>query len=317
MDRCNFRCPYCMPKALYGEKHAFLPERELLDFGELERLAALFIRLGATRLRLTGGEPLLRPGLSSLVARLKPLPNLQSLALTTNGLLLEGMASSLKSAGLDRVTVSLDSLDPTAFAQLSGVDAQVTPVLRGIDAALAAGLTPVKLNAVVVRGVNDGHVVDLVRRFRGTGVQVRFIEYMDVGTRNRWRLEQVVPTQELLERIHTLWPLERAGRAAHDDVAERYRFLDGGGEVGFVSSISRPFCRSCTRARLSAEGRLFTCLFGTQGLDVKALLRSGATDAELEESIRQAWRTRDDRYSEQRSARPSQERKVEMYQVGG
>jgi cyclic pyranopterin phosphate synthase len=306
-----------MPKSLFGEKHVFLPEKELLRFVELERLAHVFAQLGVTKLRLTGGEPLLRPKLEQLVTQLKAVPGIQSLALTTNGMLLESAAGKLKQAGLDRITVSVDSLDAGAFALLSGVDADVAPVLRGIETAIEVGLTPVKLNAVVIRGTNDAHVVDLVERFRGTGVVVRFIEYMDVGTRNGWRKEQVVPTQELVERLSERFPLERLERERGDDVAERYRLRDGSAEVGFISSISRPFCRSCTRARLSADGRLFTCLFGTQGVDLKGLLRSGASDEELVRSVRGAWARRDDRYSEQRVAESQHPQRVEMYQVGG
>jgi GTP 3',8-cyclase len=319
IDRCNFRCPYCMPKAVYGDRYVFLPEREWLTFPELERLVRVFTRVGVRALRVTGGEPLLRPGLPELLTRLSGVEGIESLALTTNGSLLEGAAPGLKAAGLRRVTVSLDSLDAGAFALLSGVDAQVAPVLRGLERAREVGLSPVKLNAVVVRGVNDSGVVDLVRRFRHTGVVVRFIEYMDVGTRNHWRSAQVVTTAELVERISRELPLEPLPRSAPDDTAERYRLLDGSSELGFVSSISRPFCRACTRARLSTDGRLFTCLFASQGLDLKTPLRSGASDEALVALISQAWVRRTDRYSELRAGSSSAptDPKVEMFQVGG
>ncbi|MEE8311326.1 MAG: GTP 3',8-cyclase MoaA [Candidatus Binatia bacterium] len=320
-DRCNFRCPYCMPAEIFGEKYAFLPRPELLTFEEIARIARLSVELGATKLRITGGEPLLRRDLSRLVEQLASIEGLQDLALTTNGTLLAEQAAALADAGLRRVTVSLDSLDDEAFKKLNGREHSVAPVLEGIEAAERAGLDPIKINCVVVRGVNDHGVVDLARRFKGTGHTVRFIEYMDVGTRNAWVPDEVVSAAEIVEQISASLPIEPVDPAYRGEVARRYRYRDGGGEVGVVSSISAPFCGDCTRARLSSDGRLLTCLFATTGRDLKTPLRDGTDDDTLRGLIGGVWRARTDRYSEERSARarpadPDTD-KIEMYEIGG
>lgn len=319
MDRCNFRCPYCMPKETFGEGYRFLGAAERLSFVEITRLAGLFVGLGVRKLRLTGGEPLLRAGLSELVGDLAALPQVEDVALTTNGVLLARHAEELKAQGLGRVTVSLDSLDATVFRTMSGGYGSPTEILEGIDAALAAGLAPIKVNSVVQRGVNDHTVLDLVERFRGTPVVVRFIEYMDVGTRNHWDKTRVVPSRDLHAQINARWPLAPLAASYHGEVAERYAFTDGAGEVGFISSVSQPFCGACTRARLSSEGVLYTCLFATHGLDLRTPLRAGADDATLEALIRGAWLGRTDRYSEVRAELHASgaERKIEMYYIGG
>ncbi|HUO79069.1 MAG TPA: GTP 3',8-cyclase MoaA [Steroidobacteraceae bacterium] len=319
MDRCNFRCPYCMPKETYGEGYRFLGSAERLSFNEITRLAAIFVGLGARKLRLTGGEPLLRAGLAELVGDLAALPAVEDVALTTNGVLLARHAEELKAQGLGRVTVSLDSLDPEVFRTMSGGYGTPAEILEGIDAALAAGLAPLKVNCVVQRGVNDHTAVALVEHFRGTPVIVRFIEYMDVGTRNHWDLKRVVPSRELHAQLHARWPLVPLAAGYHGEVAERYAFADGQGEVGFISSVSQPFCGACTRARLSSEGVLYTCLFATHGLDLRTPLRAGADDAALEQLIRGAWLGRSDRYSEARAElhAAGTERKIEMYYIGG
>ncbi len=319
MDRCNFRCPYCMPKETYGEGYRFLGSAERLSFNEITRLAGLFVGLGVRKLRLTGGEPLLRAGLAELVGDLAALPQVEDVALTTNGVLLARHAEELKAQGLGRVTVSLDSLDPEVFRTMSGGYGSPSEILDGIEAALAAGLAPVKVNCVVQRGVNDHTVVDLVERFRGTRVIVRFIEYMDVGTRNHWDASRVVPSRELHARLNARWPLTPLAAGYHGEVAERYAFADGQGEVGFISSVSQPFCGACTRARLSSEGVLYTCLFATHGLDLRTPLRAGADDATLEQLIRGTWLGRGDRYSEVRAElhAAGTERKIEMYYIGG
>ena len=319
MDRCNFRCPYCMPKDTFGEGYRFLGSSERLSFVEITRLAGLFVRLGARKLRLTGGEPLLRAGLPELVGDLAALPDVEDVALTTNGVLLGRHAEELKAQGLGRVTVSLDSLDPVVFKTMSGGFGTPTEILEGIEAALAAGLAPVKVNCVVQRGVNDHTAFDLVERFRDSGVVVRFIEYMDVGTRNHWDRARVVPSAELHAAIHARWPLKAVAAGYRGEVAERYAFVDGQGEIGFISSVSQPFCGACTRARLSSEGVLYTCLFATHGLDLRTPLRSGLDDAALTELIRAAWLGRSDRYSEIRAAAavPDVNHKIEMYYIGG
>ena len=319
IDRCNYRCPYCMPADVFGEEHAFLPRSEWLTPGEIKRLATLFLKLGVTKFRLTGGEPLMRRDLVDIVAALSELPGAEDLALTTNGTLLARRASALKAAGLRRVTVSLDSLDDATFKLMSGGRGDVATVLEAIDAARAAGFSPVKVNAMVQRGKNEGGVLDLVERFRGTGVIVRFIEYMDVGTLNGWRRDEVVPSKELVEKIGARWPLEPLDKNYRGEVAERYRFVDGQGEIGFISSVTNPFCGDCHRARLSADGKLYTCLFATQGTDLRTPLRAGASDAELIGLLQNVWRSRADRYSELRAqlhARRERER-VEMYRMGG
>jgi cyclic pyranopterin phosphate synthase len=319
MDRCNFRCPYCMPRETFHESYRFLPAASRLSFDEIARLARVFVSLGVRKLRLTGGEPLLRSGLADLVGELSSLPGVEDLALTTNGVLLAQHAAELKANGLARVTVSLDSLDPVTFRRMSGGFEGLERVLDGITAAREAGLAPVKVNAVIQRGVNEDSVLGLVEHFRGTGVVVRFIEYMDVGNRNHWERRRVVPSHELKAAIEARWPLVPAGINYRGEVAERYLFADGAGEVGFVSSVSQPFCGDCTRARLSSEGVLYTCLFAAQGTDLRAPLRGGADDAALLELVRRTWRGRVDRYSELRQALRAEQpaEKIEMYYIGG
>ena len=314
-DRCNFRCVYCMPKEVFGSDYRFLPRRELLTFEEIERVARVFVGLGVHKLRLTGGEPLLRRELEVLVERLAAIGDID-LALTTNGSALAQKARVLADAGLDRVTVSLDSLDDEVFRAMNDVDFPVARVLAGIDAAAQAGL-PVKVNVVVKRGLNEGSVLDIARRFRGTGHTVRFIEFMDVGATNGWRLNDVVPAAEILARIDAELPLEPVPPNYPGEVANRYRYRDGGGEIGVIASVTRPFCGDCTRARLSADGRLFTCLFGVRGHDLRGLLRGGASDEELEAVIGRIWSRRTDRYSEIRSAQTAELPKVEMSYIGG
>jgi len=314
-DRCNFRCVYCMPKEVFGHDYRFLPRRELLTFEEIERAARVFVDLGVQKLRLTGGEPLLRRDLEELVGRLAALGDLD-LTLTTNAALLAQKALALADAGLTRVTVSLDSLDDEVFRVMNDVDFPVARVLAGIDAAAEAGL-PVKVNVVVKRGLNDGSVVDIARRFRGTGHAVRFIEYMDVGASNGWRLDDVVPAAEIVAAIGSEFPLEPVEAAYRGEVAQRYRYRDGAGEIGVIASVTQPFCGDCTRARLSADGKLYTCLFAIRGHDLRAILRSGASDGELDAAIRAVWERRTDRYSELRTEETSSLRKVEMSYIGG
>ena len=314
-DRCNFRCVYCMPKEVFGHEYRFLPRRELLTFEEIERVARVFVGLGVTKLRITGGEPLLRRDLELLVERLAALGDLD-LTLTTNGALLARKAQALKDAGLTRVTVSLDSLDDEVFRAMNDVDFPVARVLSAIDAAAEAGL-PVKVNTVVKRGVNDASVLDVARRFRGTGHTVRFIEYMDVGASNGWRLDDVVPAADIVRTIGAEHALEPVGSAYRGEVAERYRYLDGQGEIGVIASVTQPFCGDCTRARLSADGKIYTCLFAVRGHDMRAVLRGGADDAELEDAVRGIWIRRTDRYSERRTEETSALRKVEMSYIGG
>jgi cyclic pyranopterin phosphate synthase len=320
MDRCNFRCPYCMPKEKFHENYRFLKSQDRLSFDEILRLSRLFAGLGVRKLRLTGGEPLLRANLADLVGDLTMIPGIDDIALTTNGVLLGQHAVDLHANGLRRVTVSLDTLDPEVFTRMSGGFAALDQVLHGIDAAIAAGLTPVKINTVIERGVNDHTALDLVERFRGKPVIVRFIEFMDVGNRNAWRPEMVVPSRELAARILARWPMHPVAENYRGEVAQRWRFDDGAGEVGFISSVSQPFCGACSRARLSSEGKFYTCLFATQGLDLRAAMRAGASDADLENLIRGRWLGRTDRYSELRDElrrSESQPKKIEMYYIGG
>jgi cyclic pyranopterin phosphate synthase len=314
-DRCNFRCVYCMPKEVFGRDYRFLPRRDLLTFEEIERVTRVFVSLGVNKLRITGGEPLLRRDLELLVGRLAALGDLD-LTLTTNGALLAQKAEALAAAGLRRVTVSLDSLDDEVFRAMNDVDFPVARVLGAIDTAAAAGL-PVKVNVVVKRGVNDGSVLDMARRFRGTGHVVRFIEFMDVGATNGWRLDDVVPAAEIVSTIGAEFPLEPVEPAYRGEVAERYRYLDGEGEIGVIASVTQPFCGNCTRARLSADGKLYTCLFAIRGHDLRAQLRSEAGDDELDAAIRAVWERRTDRYSELRTAETGALRKVEMSYIGG
>jgi cyclic pyranopterin phosphate synthase len=317
MDRCNFRCPYCMPEDKYHKDFEFLKSSERLSFEEILRLAQVFAGLGVNKLRITGGEPLLRPGLPDLVGDLSRIAGIDDVALTTNGVLLAQHAAALKAAGLARVTVSLDSLDEKVFVAMNGGRGNLDRVLEGIREAISAGLTPLKVNTVVIRGVNDGTVLDLVEHFRGSGVIVRFIEYMDVGTINHWRRADTLPSRDLVRMIGERWPLEPVGRNYRGEVASRYVFEDGQGELGFVSSVSEPFCGSCIRARLSSDGQLFTCLFAAKGFDLKGPLRAGASDEELRGIITAVWRSREDRYSELRASLAPGADKVEMYYIGG
>jgi cyclic pyranopterin phosphate synthase len=314
-DRCNFRCVYCMPKEVFGRDYRFLPRRELLTFEEIERIAGVFVGLGVNKLRITGGEPLLRRDLEILIGRLAALGDLD-LTLTTNGALLASKARLLADAGLTRATVSLDSLDDEVFRTMNDVDFPVARVLGGIDAAASAGL-PVKVNMVVKRGLNDASILEMARRFRGTGHVVRFIEFMDVGATNGWRLDDVVPAAEVVRTIGAEFPLEPVEPAYRGEVAERYRYLDGAGEIGVIASVTQPFCGDCTRARLSADGKLYTCLFAVRGHDLRALVRSGADESELDEAIRAVWERRTDRYSERRTEETGALRKVEMSYIGG
>ena len=314
-DRCNFRCVYCMPKEVFGRDYAFLERSELLSLEEIARVAGVFAGLGVRTVRITGGEPLVRRNVEHLVELLAAIPGLE-LALTTNGALLPQKAEALARAGLDRVTVSLDSVDDATFRALNDVDFPVARVLEGIDAAAAAGLR-VKVNAVVKRGANDGGIVALAERFRGSGHVLRFIEYMDVGHSNGWCLDDVVPAEEIVRRIGEAWPLEPVEPARADETARRWRYRDGGGEIGVIASVTEPFCGGCSRARLSAEGRLYTCLFGLKGHDLRAPLREGASDEELAETLRGVWSRRTDRYSELRTAETAALPKVEMSYIGG
>jgi GTP 3',8-cyclase len=314
-DRCNFRCVYCMPKEVFGRDYEFLPRSALLTFEEIERLARTFVRLGVEKIRITGGEPLVRRELERLIALLARIDGLD-LTLTTNGALLPQKARALAEAGLRRVTVSLDSLDDDVFRAMNDVDFPVERVLDGINAAAAAGL-PVKVNAVVKRGLNEDSVVDLARHFRGSGHVVRFIEYMDVGHTNGWRMDDVVPAREIVAAIDREFPLEPVDPAYRGEVARRWRYRDGGGEIGVIASVTQPFCGDCTRARISAEGRLYTCLFALRGHDLRALVRGGASDEDVRDAITAIWGKRTDRYSERRSEATVGLPKVEMSYIGG
>lgn len=320
-DRCNFRCTYCMPKEVFGSDYPFVSHSSLLTFEEITRLARLFVQHGVQKIRLTGGEPLLRKDIERLVAMLARLRTPEGkeidLTLTTNGSLLARKAVSLKSAGLKRVTVSLDGLDHAVFRQMNDVDFPVIKVLEGIDAAHQAGLGPVKINMVVQRGVNQGEIVPMAAHFRSTGHIVRFIEYMDVGASNGWKLEQVIPSREVIAIIGRHFPLEPLQSNYEGEVAQRWRYLDGAGEIGVISSVTQAFCGSCTRARLSTEGQLYTCLFATYGSDLRALVRGGATDLELSNAIASIWSVRADRYSELRGKQPVTAHKIEMSYIGG
>ena len=315
-DRCNFRCVYCMPKEVFGRDYPFLPRSELLTFEEIERLSRIFVSQGVQKIRLTGGEPLLRRDLETLVGMLARIPGLD-LTLTTNGALLPQKAQALARAGLERITVSLDSLDDTTFRRMNDVDFPVDRVLAGIEAAQAAGLHPVKVNVVVKRGLNEDDVLPLARAFRGTGVVLRFIEFMDVGATNGWRLEDVVPAAEIVGRIGAELPLEPLEPSYRGEVARRYRYRDGSGEIGVIASVTQPFCGDCTRARISAEGTLYTCLFASRGHDLRGLLRAGSSDEELTEAVSGIWRGRTDRYSELRTAETAALPRVEMSYIGG
>jgi GTP 3',8-cyclase len=314
--RCNFRCVYCMPREVYGRDYAFLPRRELLTFEEIERVARVFAALGVRKLRITGGEPLVRRDLEVLIGKLARIGSLD-VTLTTNGALLAAKAQALAEAGLTRITVSLDSLDDETFRRMNDVDFPVTRVLEGIEAAADAGLAPVKVNVVVKRGLNDDGIVELARFFRGTGHILRFIEFMDVGRTNGWRLDDVVPAAEIVRRIDDAFPLEPVEAAYRGEVARRYRYRDGAGEIGVIASVTQPFCGDCTRARISADGKLYTCLFAVRGHDLRELLRGGATDDDLAAELAGIWGARDDRYSELRSAETADLERVEMSYIGG
>lgn len=315
-DRCNFRCTYCMPKEVFGKDFQFLEREQLLSFGEIHRLVRIFRDHGVEKIRLTGGEPLVRRKLERLIEMLAYHEDLD-LTLTTNASLLKQKAADLKAAGLRRITVSLDSLDNETFMRMNDVDFPVAKVLEGIEEADRVGLNPIKINMVVKRGVNEHSVVDMARYFKGTGHIVRFIEFMDVGSTNGWRMAHVVPSRELAAMINAEFPIEPVEANYRGEVAERWRYLDGSGEVGFISSVTQAFCRDCTRARLSAEGQLFTCLFATQGTDLRSLLRADASDAEISAAITKVWQRRADRYSEIRTEETAKLRKVEMSYIGG
>ncbi len=319
-DRCNFRCAYCMPAEIFGESYQFLPKGEILTFEEITRLSRLFVGLGVNKLRITGGEPLLRTNLHRLIAMLAAIDSDLDLTLTTNAYLLPQQAQQLKDAGLQRITVSLDTLDDAIFREMNGRGVPVQRVLEGITAAAAVGLSPIKINAVVQKGVNDHTIVDLARHFQCSGHIVRFIEYMDVGNRNGWKWDEVTPAAEIIRRIDAELPLEPLESNYRGEVANRYRYRDGTGEIGVIASVTQPFCGDCTRARLSTDGKLYTCLFAADGLDLRGPMRNGATDGELVDRIKGIWCRRSDRYSEERTElaplqndRP----KVEMYQIGG
>ena len=316
-DRCNFRCTYCMPKEIFGAGFQFLRRDEVLSFEEITRVARIAVGLGVEKIRLTGGEPLVRRDVESLVGMLSAIPGLRDLTLTTNGSLLASKAKALSEAGLRRITVSLDSLDDDVFKAMNDVDFPVDLVLQGMDAAEAAGLRPVKVNMVVKRGVNDQSIAGMAGYFRGTGRILRFIEYMDVGNTNGWRMDDVVSADEIVRTVNERWPLEPVPPNYPGEVANRWRYKDGAGEIGVIASVTQPFCGACTRARLSAEGRLYTCLFGVAGHDLRAILRDGSTDEQIAEGVASVWRLRDDRYSELRSEATVPLKKVEMSHIGG
>ena len=318
-DRCNLRCHYCMPAEIFGERYQFLPKPALLTFEEITRLTRIIVRLGAVKIRLTGGEPLVRQELEKLIQMLAQIDGVEDIAMTTNAVFLPGKAQILRDAGLKRITVSFDTLDEEIFQQMSGGRTQVETVLAGITAAEEAGFHPLKINTVVQKGVNDHTIVDLARYFKDRGHIVRFIEYMDVGNRNGWQREQVVSGKEIVERIHAELPLEPIAPQYVGEVAKRFRYQDGGGEIGIITSVTQPFCGACNRMRLGPEGQIYTCLFAKTGTDLRELLRNGATDAEIEATIRSTWQRRDDRYSEIRSIANTQDPdpKVEMYHIGG
>ncbi len=317
-DRCNFRCPYCMPAEIYGDRYQFLPRESLLTFEEIARLTRILVKLGVVKVRITGGEPLVRAEIDKLIAMLARVPGIEDLTMTTNAFLLAQFADKLKDAGLQRITISLDSLDDEVFRQMNGRNFGTERVLEGIEAADRAGLRPIKINAVVQRRVNDHTLVELARFAQERDYIVRFIEYMDVGTLNGWKMDDVVPAEEILERIHAEMPLEPVEANYKGEVALRYGFKDGKGEVGVIASVTKPFCGDCTRMRLSPEGQVVTCLFATSGTDLRTPMRDGATDDEIEDIIRGLWGLRDDRYSEIRTLFTDEPRKkVEMYHIGG
>jgi len=318
-DRCNFRCTYCMPKALFGSDYAFLPRAKVLSFEEITRLVTVFADLGVEKVRLTGGEPLVRRGLDTLVSQLVKVPGIADISLTTNGSLLSrDMAQRLVDAGLRRITISLDALDDATFQAINDVKFPVAKVLEAIDNAAAAGLAPIKVNMVVKRGLNEHAIEDMARHFRGTGHILRFIEFMDVGNANGWRMDDVVSAAEIAQRVGALWPIEPIASNYRGEVARRWRYRDGGGEIGIIASVTQPFCGDCSRARLSAEGVLYTCLFSGNGVDLRELLRQGCEDAQLHTRVASVWLGRRDRYSELRSQSTQDlRRKVEMSHIGG
>ncbi len=321
-DRCNFRCTYCMPAEIFGERYEFLPRPEILTFEEIERIARIFAAVGVNKLRITGGEPLVRANLPELIERLSLIEGIEDIALTTNGYLLPKYANELKEAGLNRLTISLDSIDEEIFKKMSGRPQGPANTLEGIKLATELGFSPIKINVVVQRAVNDHTLVDTARYFKGTGAIVRFIEFMDVGTKNGWELSEVVTSKEVIEMIGSEFPLEPVDPNYTGEVASRYRYKDGDGEIGVISSVSEPFCGSCTRARLSTDGKLVTCLFASGGTDLKETLRSGKSDEEIAEIIGGIWTNRSDRYSELRSKATdlnagAEGDKVEMYYIGG
>lgn len=317
-DRCNFRCVYCMPKEIFGAGYPFLTREETLSFEEIARLGRIFVAHGVRKFRLTGGEPLVRRDLESLVGMLTEIDGLEDIALTTNGSLLSPRkAKALKAAGLQRISISLDSLDNDVFTSMNDVGFPVSKVLQAVDNALAAGLEPVKIDMVVKRGVNENSIVSMAEHFRGTGVILRFIEFMDVGTTNGWRMEDVVPAQEILEAVNNVWPITPVDPNYLGEVANRWQYIDGQGEIGVIASVTMPFCGDCNRARLSSDGQLYTCLFGIKGHDFRALLRDGASDDTISELLRGVWSNRVDRYSEIRSSNTIHLKKIEMSRIGG
>lgn len=326
-DRCNFRCTYCMPEEIFGDKYRFLPKPQIMSFEEITRSARIMAGMGVNKLRITGGEPLLRHDLHLLIAQLAQIDGIDDIAMTTNAYFLKDKVADLKAAGLKRVTISLDSLDNDAFRKMNGGKADVGQVLEGVYAAQKAGLTPLKINAVVQKGVNDHTITEMARFCRDNGIILRFIEYMDVGTRNGWRLDHVVTAKEIIEKIDAVFPIEPTDPNYYGEVAERYRYQDGAGEVGVIASVTQPFCGTCTRMRLSPEGQLYTCLFATKGVSLRDPMRAGASDDELRDILNHTWTNRDDRYSEIRGAQTligidditvnSEEKRIEMYYIGG
>ncbi len=320
LDQCNLRCPYCMPEAEFHSEYEFLKKQQRLTYDEIIRVVRAATGLGVSKIRLTGGEPLLDKNITELISRLADMPAIEDLALTTNGMLLAAAAPKLADAGLQRVTISLDSLDEAVFARMSGGRGDLNKVLAGITAAEDAGLDPIKINVVVQRGINDHTIIDLLEHFRDTGHIVRLIEFMDVGNRNDWHMDQVVPSRKLLEMVQQRWPVRAVGKNYPGEVARRYEYVDGRGEIGFISSVTEPFCGGCSRARLSADGMLYTCLFANQGTDLRASLRKGADDNEMTDILSRIWLQRADRYSELRRPDLAEAhilRKVEMYRIGG
>ncbi len=317
LDQCNFRCTYCMPIKKYHKNYQFLSKNQRLDHDEIVRLVGILVPMGVSKIRLTGGEPLLDKNITRLIESINNIQGIDDLALTTNASLLKDKAKSLAKAGLNRITISLDSINQDVFFKMNGNRGKVSEVMQGIEAAENAGLLPIKINTVVQRGVNDHSVLDLLAHFRGTGHIVRLIEFMDVGTQNNWNRDSVVTANELLSMIENKWPVSPIEKTYKGEVAKRYVYDDGAGEIGFITSVSKPFCGDCSRARLSADGVLYTCLFASQGADIKSLLRSGASDEEIESEFTRIWLSRNDRYSEQRSGSVAKTQKIEMYRMGG